>query len=549
MHTMTTRDRYTNEHRFGSRAKGMLMTALATLLPLTALAQAGTVTFEEDANDYTSVGVWDAWEESPFMTGLLTGRCEVVDNPFATEADGTPTANSSQKVALFQRSPYGSNQYGAAIRLADGHRFRMKTTPQYVHVLINRPVKGRVMLMGLGHKTTQAWKGQRDDVLQFAELSQNKGTPDTWSDIVFQIIGRNDVEINTLVVAVDCESPHALAEPFLAYIDDIVVNTSSTPRVALVGDYPVCFDPTTNNPRSDRQLKSVNLTTAAGSFVMANDGKKAYTQAFGKYVQVKAGETIRVKCNYNGSWMHSFVYVDLNDDGKFTVDEENGNELLAYNNTASNGYNTTHTVTIPADLKPGIYRLRTKVDWESTDPAGNAAEDNHILNNGGGIIDVLLNVNADGDMADITNEQRNGDILLADGGKMSNYQHPLLQPLTVKAMPAPGFRCTGMVIRHGHNLSGEALRHSNPQYLTKEISYKEFAADSTYTIAGNLLDGEVAIEGLMEEDPTRIESVPVDGGKHTSKVASWFYDLMGRRVETPRKGHVYIQDGEKVLAK
>ena len=499
---------------------------VALLLPLAACAQAGSVTFEPGADDYTSVGVWDAWEESPFMTGLLPGWCEVIDNPYAVDADGALTANASAKVAVFQRSPYGSNQYGAAIHLSESARFFMNTTTQYVHVLVHRPVNGRLMLMGLGHKTSEAWKGQRSDVLQFAELSTNKGTPDQWSDIVFPIIGRKDVEINTLVVAVDCESPHALQEPFLAYVDDIVVNTSPTPRVALLGDYPICFESDATNPRSDRQLKSTNVTTAAGTYVLAADGRHAYTEAFSKFVHVKAGETIRVKCSYMGSWMHSFVYVDLDDDGKFSVDADH-NELLAYNNTSSNGFGVTHKVTLPATLGPGIYRMRVKVDWESTDPAGNASDDNHILNNGGGIIDVLLNVYDPDSEADITNEQRNGDILLADGSKMSNYKHPILQSLTVKAVPAPGFECSGMIVKHGYNLSGEQMKHSNPQYLAKSISYKEFKDDGTYTIDGTLLDGEVAIEGLMVESgnlpevPTRYTTTAVVNGKFQGTI-TWY---------------------------
>ena len=492
---------------------------------MSATAQPGSVTFEEGANDYTSVGVWDAWEQSPFMTGRLTGWGEVIDNPFAVDAEGNATANPSQKVAVFQRSPYGSNQYGVAIRLPKENRFFMKTSTQYVHVLVNRPVKGRIMLMGLGHKTSDAWKNQREEVLQFAELSQNKGTPNQWSDIVFPIIGRNDVEINTLVVAVDCESPHKLQAPFLAYVDDIIVNTSSTPRVAPVGDYPICFEYDTPNPRSDRQLKNVKVATANGTVYMQNDGKRAYTEAFSRYVPVKAGETIKVTCSYTGSWMHSFVYLDKNDNGKFDMD---GNEeLMAYNNTASNGFGVTHKVTIPATLTPGIYRMRAKVDWESTDPAGNADDSNHILNNGGGIIDFLLNVYDPNAMADITNEQRNGDILLLDGSKMSNYQHPILQPLTVKAVPAPGFECSGMIIKHGYNLSGEQMKHSNPQYLSTQISHKEFEDDGTYIIAGNLLDGEVAIEGLMVESgtvpdaPTRYTTTKVSKGQFQG-VITWY---------------------------
>ena len=510
---------------------------------MSATAQPGSVTFEEGANDYTSVGVWDAWEQSPFMTGRLTGWGEVIDNPFAVDAEGNATANPSQKVAVFQRSPYGSNRYGVAIRLPKENRFFLKTSTQYVHVLVNRPVKGRLMLMGLGHKTSDAWKNQSEEVLQFAEMSQNKGAPNQWSDIVFPIIGRDDVEINTLVVAVDCEYSDELETPFLAYVDDIVVNTSSTPRVTSSGYYPICFAYDTENPRSDRQLKNIKVATANGTVYMQNDGKQVYTEAFSHFVPVKAGETIKVTCNYTGSWMHSFIYLDMNDNGKFDMDDNA--ELMASNTTSSNVSGVMHRITIPATLTPGIYRMRAKVDWRSTDPAGNADDNNHIVNNGGGIIDFLLNVYDPNAMADITNEQRNGNILLPDGSKMSNYQHPILQPLTVKAVPAPGFECSGMIIKHGHNLSGEQMKHGNPQYLSTQISAKEFGADGTYTIAGNLLDGEVIIEGLMVENTNAItvpSADPVDAAD-----ADAVYDLLGRKVDNPLPNTIYVSKGEKSI--
>ena len=537
------------------------------LLPLTAGAQRGTVSFEEGADEIASVGVWDAWEQSPFMTGQLEGWSEVIDNPFVLDERGDSSANTSARVAVFQRSPYGSNQYGVAVQLSEQNRFHLATTPQYVHVLVHRPVKGRLMLMGLGHKTSEAWSSQRHDVLQFAELSNNKGTLGQWSDIVFQVIGRNDVEIGTLVVAVDCESPHALAEPFLAYIDDIVVNTSSTPRVTLAGDYPVCFDADTQIARNDRQLRSVTIGTAAGTAVMENDGKNAYTQAFSRYVPVTAGETITVHCDYTGSWMHSFVYLDANDNGAFDMDG-NASELVAYDNGSSNGFNTTHRITIPASLHTGIYRLRAKVDWQDTDPAGNSSDGNHIVNNGGGIIDVLLNVYDPTAMADITNEQRNGDILLADGSKMSNYRHPILQPLDVQAAPAPGFDCAGIVVKHGYNLSGEQMRHSNPQYISTEISYRDFDDDGSYTIPGTLLDGEVAIEGLMVESgtlpvaPMRYTTTKVKNGEfqgtitwHSMQIAQAGYVIHGNgaassitltttKVSTTNDSHLWCFDGD-----
>ncbi|MDE7387876.1 MAG: glycoside hydrolase family 16 protein, partial [Muribaculaceae bacterium] len=55
--------------------------------------------------------------------------------------------------------------------------------------------------------------------------------------------------------------------------------------------------------------------------------------------------------------------------------------------------------TIPADLAPGIYRMRYKVDWDNVDPGGapEGAKGGNILANGGAITDVSLYVHAPGE--------------------------------------------------------------------------------------------------------------------------------------------------------
>ena len=40
-------------------------------------------------------------------------------------------------------------------------------------------------------------------------------------------------------------------------------------------------------------------------------------------------------------------------------------------------------------MKPGVYRLRLKVDYNSLDPKGHQT----LVQNGGGFVDFLLNVN------------------------------------------------------------------------------------------------------------------------------------------------------------
>ena len=52
-----------------------------------------------------------------------------------------------------------------------------------------------------------------------------------------------------------------------------------------------------------------------------------------------------------------------------------------------------------------------------------------------------------------------------------------------------------------------------------------------------------AFSALITEDGTGVQSVP------TALQAHHFYDLMGRPVSHKQQGHVYVQQGSKVMIK
>ena len=125
------------------------------------------------------------------------------------------------------------------------------------------------------------------------------------------------------------------------------------------------------------------------------------------------------------TWMHSYLYIDFGNDGVFDVDPANegaNGDLIVhtgYNYTKrhSNGSDTADPTTksdgsavnhndffdipdytLPADIAPGEYRFRYKIDWNSTDPCGRTDAShlygmqggNFIQNNNGSIIDFTL---------------------------------------------------------------------------------------------------------------------------------------------------------------
>lgn len=169
----------------------------------------------DDLSSFDKAGVYDAWEDSPFRSGKLKGNWAITENP------DKPSNNESTKVLGVQRSRFGSNLFGARIDLSDTIDLGPET--QYIKVRIKRPKEGRVMLIGLGSRKDRS--GQNPYTEQFWELSNDPVGVGEWSEAVFSIRGADGVQIRSLVIVPDCESPHSLNEDFLFYLDSIELLT------------------------------------------------------------------------------------------------------------------------------------------------------------------------------------------------------------------------------------------------------------------------------------------------------------------------------------
>lgn len=497
-------------------------------LPLAAAAQDVSITF--DTEDYKSIGVYDTWEESPFRTGALSGHVAVINN-FLNEpnpATGEP-ANGSSKMLAVQRSRFGSNTFGARIDLKE--TFELTPTTRYVHVMVYKPVEGRVMVIGLGKRPERA--GQSPETEQFWGLKQAAVKANEWVDVVVPAYGNGGIDIHSLVVVPDCESPHALTEDFIVYIDEVVINDSPQSRTSS-SFYPVCFEEEQEYTRNDRHLNGVKLNSPSGGLqsLTLPAPNKVYNNATGNTFYAKAGEELTATFDYSGSWMNGFVYLDRGNDGKFeaTLGQNaaipEGSDVMAFSFTAETGsedagYNSKGeyltgsnravlnppSFTLPAGLPAGLYRMRYKVDWASIDPAGNNSSSNNILANGGAIADVMLNVH--GDECNVNDANRNGEVLAADGSKLSGYKAPFMQPFTIKMNPENGFTYNGIRVRHGYNLSGDSLVCGNPQYKDVVYSSDMFNENDEFTIPAEVMDGDVEIEGLFVEKGTEQKYVHV----------------------------------------
>ena len=185
--------------------------------------------------------------------------------------------------------------------------------------------------------------------------------------------------------------------------------------------------------------------------------RTVYTNAGAAALFAKPGDVVTPSVSYTGTWMHSYVYLDKNQDGQFDPQTE----LVSYSyyqgkNSEGQAVSNGNTIqprpfTIPADLAPGIYRLRYKVDWDNNDPLGSG----DVLKHGGAFVDIRLNVH--GSTAILRQQNLNGEIITPEGAKLESYQAPFGQPFTVKMNPADGFEYAGMIVKHGYHLTADSL--------------------------------------------------------------------------------------------
>ncbi|MCM1310720.1 MAG: GEVED domain-containing protein [Bacteroides sp.] len=539
------------------------------ILPLLAFISANaevSIDFE-NADGYKSLGVYDVWEESPLRTGQIAGNWSITPNPdnSVDEVLGE-AANPSALVLGAQRSRFGSNRMGVRIDLNEP--FKLTPTLQYVHVMLLKPIAGRVMLVGLGSREERL--GQNPYCEQFWVVSSGAVEPGKWSDAVFPIKGIDGINIRSLVVVPDLESPHNLTEDFLFYVDDIELNSSSVPRVSYEY-YPVTGGkPESAMTRTDRVTSSISLTSGGEtqSFAIEQQiNKKLYQNLVDKTFYVQLGNAITPELGYAQNWMHSYCYVDLNNDGKFSDDE-----LLSYNAYAADGSSYKNSkgesvgsglgngqcgkmpaFTLPADTRPGRYRMRLKLDWNSLDPAGNPgdAEGKNLINDNGGMIaDVMLNVCDN--TVEVNDFQLNGEVLAEDGSKLSPYLAPYNAPFTIRMSPEKGFHHEGADVKVGFNLNGEAIdKYGNPQYSEFTITEGQFT-DGLYTIPAEMMRGNLLINGNMVENGTDIGdeeqgliSVP-ENLIANDDANNEVYNTLGIKLIKPQHG-LKIVNGKKIL--
>lgn len=552
--------------------------------PIAAVAQQDkTLCDFESTDSYVSVRAYDTCPTSPFNLNNLTGNVQVVDNDLnAVDETLGYAPNESSKILGIQRSRYGSNTFGALVELKEPLALKRET--QYIHVMFYSTQDAPVMLIGLGNREERPWQPATTE--QFWSVPTSKVSGGAWQDVVFPISGANGINIKSLLVVVDRQSPHAQTSDFAVFIDNIKLSGNASPFFSK-SVYPINYEESTVHTRTDRYINTVGLGTSTVS-VSQNTDKKLYFNKTENIFLAKPGETLTPKINWTGVWMHGYAYIDKDDNGKFDVeytsdDITNALDLVSYSyykSKNSNGQSASGdcgvgmpSFTLADDMTPGIYRMRYKVDWDNVDPGGSTVTNNYITTNGGGIVDVLLNVHKDNvDVYRATEENGgglNGEILLANGKPVTGQTTPFGQAFKIKAQPAEGFLLDYVKIRHGYNLEGASTKNQNPQWKEYTVQASQFVNDE-YTIPADCVDGNIRLVPFFKSDPTSVSNataektfvVKAGKGEMTLRASvpthveianvqgSTLFNgtVDGTQTICAHKG-VYIVNGEKVLVK
>lgn len=487
-----------NKHLLMNRYLLFLFLSLCGLVSTLSAQTWLNVTFENDVEN-TQLGVYDAWEESPFRLGQMTGEAGVVDNPLpAAQANLGYAPNESRRVARVVRSREGSNAFGLRIDLRQP--FSLSGGTQYGHVLALTPCSSRMLVIGLGRNRN--YPQIPADTEQFWAISTTETTAGQWTDLLFNICGSSDVDIYSLVIVPDASSPHDVEADFDCYIDNVVIDVCLFNRFSN-NEYAVNTNSYQDQWLKTRHVNEIGLQDLADQQdkflpVAQEQNRLVYQKMLSNTFYLTSGRPYRpVIAADNSRDLTGYVYLDRDNDGFFNgaIYEGDGlgdkSDLLSY---ASMAAYEMPTFVIPEDMPHGIYRMRFKTDYDCRDAGGRCTYGHNIQGEGGMIADVLVNVHGDEAWLECRQRDTNAVVLLDDSTMLSQAQLPFLHPVTLCVETSADYELAGLTVTHGYHLDGDSLVHGNQQWRTEWLTAKPGRTE--ITIPASMMDGFVRVEAV-----------------------------------------------------
>ncbi|MBR2318222.1 MAG: hypothetical protein IKA52_00920 [Bacteroidaceae bacterium] len=194
------------------------------------------------------------------------------------------------------------------------------------------------------------------------------------------------------------------------------------PEIGVVG-YTPTFTGVKTTSYTDRWIQTITLNSteysdeSANTLSVNNSERLCYNDYSETVTMVGAvGEEVTLSVNIgNASWIHSYVYIDADEDGFTAGIAADGytptGDLMSYSfynnggtsdNSGKNSAGRTltgdarSTVELPSFVmpeEPGVYRMRVKIDWCNIDPNGDQdGKFGDFMTNGGQIVDFMIEV-------------------------------------------------------------------------------------------------------------------------------------------------------------
>lgn len=283
----------------------------------------------------------------------------------------------------------------------------------------------------------------------------------------------------------------------------------ATPAL-IAADYSVNYPDGTVINNGSRTLHSVRLLSPTDGMQSIEssqaDDRALYHDRTSLCLSAAAGEKVTVNFDWTGSWMHGYVYIDCDNDGKFDASSGSDRDVMAYSNYAGVNSDGTQTndgnvgVNPPAfivpDLTPGLYRIRFKIDWNSIDPGGHTG-DNLITDNGGAITDAMIYIHDAGTSFTATTD--GGTLIDTATGRPADASSLTAGvPLTLKPTPDEGYVFDALTISSGYDCGSQKVIFANQALQHTERTYPSFLLrDGALTIPAEMLCGDVAINATF----------------------------------------------------
>lgn len=238
--------------------------------------------------------------------------------------------------------------------------------------------------------------------------------------------------------------------------------------------YPINYPINTTITMNGRVLNGVQLSSSDGDqYIAVGQGEDnlLYHDITNYCFTALSGEKVTPSFDWEGGWMHGYVYLDRANDGKFdAIVGENGtvpenSDVMSYSNydkfnslgvqTDNGNVGVNPPDFVMPDLEPGLYRMRYKIDWNSIDPGGNdengVVHQQSIVTNRGAIADVMVYIHDVQNAVSVVSEH--GKVYNAGGDEADGTTAESGKPLKIMIVPDAGYCVSGVTVQNGYELT------------------------------------------------------------------------------------------------